>query len=178
MRNIFHEQELIWGGRGNTSGSVHLRALFQPGRMSRDDLDAHLQGNISFINIENVMRSMARAMTTVVRTNGYERSQGVDWYAYGDMWYTKTCVHVRWEWITFPVTMLGMTGVFLLLVIIENRGVESVRLWKSSLLAALFCEVDLARDRPIGNEGMVETAERTSVSLEGKSDGVLRLVAY
>lgn len=38
--------------------------------------------------------------------------------------------------------------------------------------------MDLARDRPIGNEGMVETAECTSVSLEGKSDGVLRLVAH
>jgi hypothetical protein len=39
--------------------------------------------------------------------------------------------------------MFGLTGLFLLLIAIENRGVETDRLWKSSFLAALFCEVEV-----------------------------------
>lgn len=177
LQTIFHDQELIWGGRKNTSGSVHLRALFQPGSMSRGDHEASLHGDISFYTIDNTMANMTKAMTAVVRTNGYEHSQGQDWYAYGDMWHTTTCVRVQWEWITFPVIMLGLAGAFLLLVVIETRDVKSDRLWKSSVLAALFCDVEVRQDRPIGKERMLEIARSTSVSLEEKNSDTLRLTA-
>ena len=91
------------------------------------------------------------------------------------MWANTTCVYVRWEWIAFPVVMIALTGLFLLLVIIDNWKVESDRLWKSSVLATLFCEVDVERDRPKGKEEMSEIAKSTGVSLEGKS-GRLRMV--
>ncbi|KZM23910.1 hypothetical protein ST47_g4838 [Ascochyta rabiei] len=175
LQTIFHNQELVWGGRGNTSGSVHLRALFQPGRMSREDLNAHLQGNISLDTVDDIMKTMTRAMTAVVRTNGYERFQGQDWNAYGDMWYNTTCVRIRWEWIIFPIIMIALTGVFLLLVVFENRDVKSDRLWKSSVLAGMFCEIHIQQGIPVGKEGMVEVAHSTSVSFEEKSE-TLRLL--
>ena len=76
LQKISHEQELIGGGRMHTSGSVHLRALFQPPKMSRNDFDGHLRGKISVQTVDKIMGTMAKAMTAVVRTNGYERFQG------------------------------------------------------------------------------------------------------
>jgi hypothetical protein len=111
-------------------------------------------------------------MTAFIRTHGVEGEAG---YAKGDTWINTTCVYVRWEWIAFPVAMIALTGLFLLLVIIDNWGVESDKLWKSSMLATLFCEVDIQRDRPEGKKEMKEMATTTGVSLEGKS-GRLRLV--
>jgi hypothetical protein len=70
--------------------------------------------------------------------------------------------------------MIGLIGVFLMLVVFENRGIEKDRLWKSSFLAALFCEVEV-HEKAVGNEEMKAIAKSTSVSLGGKS-GTLRLV--
>ena len=178
LQNIFHDQALTWGGRMHTRGSIHLRALFQPPKMSKNDFSGHLRGNISVQRVDEMMGIMAKAMTAVVRTNGYERFEGQDWDAHGDMWYTTTCVRIRWEWITFPVIMMGLTGAFLLLIVVENRGVESNRLWKSSVLAALFCEVDVRQDMPVDREGMREVAKLTSMSLRRKNGGALRLTAH
>lgn len=63
---------------------------------------------------------------------------------------------------------------FLILVVTGSRGVEPDRLWKSSFLAALFCEVEVNR-QPAGKEGMKEMAKSTNVSLAATSKG-LRLV--
>lgn len=71
--------------------------------------------------------------------------------------------------------MIALTGVFLVLVAFENRGIENDRLWKSSFLAALFCDVEV-HETPVGKEEMSAVAKPTSVSFEGKS-GRLRLVA-
>lgn len=71
--------------------------------------------------------------------------------------------------------MIGLTGGFLILIAIENRGVVNNRLWKSSFLAALFCEVEV-QEKQVRKDEMKAIAKSTSVSLEGKS-GTLRLVA-
>lgn len=49
--------------------------------------------------------------------------------------------------------MIGLTGILLILVAIENRGIENDRLWKSSFLAALFCEVEV-HEKPVEKEEM------------------------
>jgi hypothetical protein len=77
--------------------------------------------------------------------------------------------------MTFPAVMIALTGELLVLVAFENRDIEDDQLWKSSFLAALFCDVEV-HDTPVGNEEMSAVAKSTSVSLEGKS-GRLRLVA-
>jgi hypothetical protein len=71
--------------------------------------------------------------------------------------------------------MIGITGVFLILVAIENRGIENDRLWKSSFLAALFCEVEVG-EKPVGKEQIKSVASSSSMRFEGKS-GILRSIA-
>ena len=170
---LFDDQRLIlW--RHTLNGSLQLRALYRLQEDNKGYVANGVAGNISYDTIDNTMEEVARAMTNVIRTRG---SNGPSWYAQGAMWYTTTCVRVRWKWITFPVIMISLTGMFLLLVLVENRDVESDRLWKSSILAALFCEVETLQDRPAGKGEMIQIANSTSVSLEGKGGGVLRLVA-
>jgi hypothetical protein len=70
--------------------------------------------------------------------------------------------------------MIGRTGVFLLWVAFENRGIETERRWKSSFLIALFYEVEVP-EKPVGKEEMNTMAKSTSVSLEDER-ATLRLV--
>jgi hypothetical protein len=147
------------GERGGVKGPAHLRRLFKG-------------GNITLDTVNEQMKDLATAMTSVIRTNGEE---GLPGYLKGEIWSNTTCVDIRWHWISFPATMIGLTGLFLLLVVVANRGVESDRLWKGSFLAVLFCEVELPGNRPAGKEDMAATAKFTSVCLEEKG-GTLRLV--
>ena len=71
--------------------------------------------------------------------------------------------------------MIGLTGLFLLLIAYENREIETDRLWKSSFLAALFCEVEVP-EKPTGKEEIKAVAKSTSVSLEDKR-ATLRFVS-
>jgi hypothetical protein len=57
---------------------------------------------------------------------------------------------------------------FLLLVAIENCSIETDRLWKSSFLAALFCELEMDRI-PAGKVEMKSIARSTSVCLQKES---------
>jgi hypothetical protein len=169
----FDEQILTSNGLALLDGNAYLRALWQEKSQEENPWTEGLRGQTTFASVDESFRNMTRAMTAFIRTHGEEGEAG---YAKGDMWTNTTCVYVRWEWITFPVAMIALTGLFLLLVIIDNWGIESDRLWKSSILATLFCEVNIQRERPVGREEMEEIAQSTSVSFEGKN-GRLRLVA-
>lgn len=163
MGELFTDQRLQVAGRlGGNAGSVHLRQLFQ-------------NGNMSLSSVDKIFRNLTTAMTAVVRTSGAE---GSAWEARGEMWYSTTCMKIEWHWIAFPAIMIGLTIIFLALVAIESRGVQKDRLWKSSVLATLFCEVDIAKtseDQIVDKHAMVKTASSTSVSID-KSGGRLRLV--
>jgi hypothetical protein len=161
FQEIFEDQKLDMGFREGLTGPAQLRRLFNG-------------GNITLDTVNKQMKDLAIAMTSVIRTNGEE---GLPGYLKGEVWSNTTCVNIRWHWISFPATMIGLTGLFLLLVVVANRGVESDRLWKSSFLAVLFCEVELPGNRPVGKEDMAATAKSTSVCLEGKG-GTLRLVGH
>jgi hypothetical protein len=178
LDNMFDKQNLTTTGTALADGNAYLRAIWQEDPKSYNVSFANITlanamiGRTSFASVDESFKNMTRAMTAFIRTHGVEGEAG---YAKGDTWINTTCVYVRWEWIAFPVAMIALTGLFLLLVIIDNWGVESDKLWKSSMLATLFCEVDIQRDRPEGKEEMKEMATTTGVSLEGKS-GRLRLV--
>jgi hypothetical protein len=181
LGDVFDNQDLVLDGYDDgVTGSVHLRVLFE-------------QGNITHNSINERMKGLVTSVTSIIRTNGIPSSVssitgvsglddpldnltvGVSQIAKGKMWITTTCVYTRWHWIAFPAVMIGLTGVFLLLVAMENRGIEKDRLWKSSFLAALFCEVEVY-ETPVGKHEMKAIAKSSSASLEGKS-GRLRLVA-
>jgi hypothetical protein len=169
LTEVFDEQEAIMGWNGGVSGSAHLRVLFQ-------------NGNITVENVDERIKGLATAMTTVVRTNALP-AIGRDGIveieapenAIRTVWNNTTCIYIRWSWISFPSVMIGLTGLFLLLIAYENREIETDRLWKSSFLAALFCEVEVPQ-KPSGKEEIKAIAKSTSVSLEDKR-AILRFVS-
>jgi hypothetical protein len=123
-----------------------------------------------------MFQSIAAAMTVVIRTNGNKGEAG---RAKGVMWYTTTCVRVQWEWLAFPAGLIALLALFLVLVAVESRGVASDRLWKSSLLAMLFCDVDWVEVQGIeqtGKEALNSIAHSTSVCLNLGTQ-TLRLVS-
>ncbi|KAH6344004.1 hypothetical protein HBI37_088780 [Parastagonospora nodorum] len=162
-RDILDGQNVTMTFKGGLGGSTHLRVLFE-------------EGNVTYDSIDERFRGLATSISAVMRTNGgsaYTRS--LMEIARGTVWVNITCVSIRWPWIAFPAVMIGLTGLFLILVAIENRGIENDRLWKSSFLAALFCEAEL-HEKPVGKEQMKAVAKSSSMSLEGKN-GTLRLIA-
>jgi hypothetical protein len=167
LSDVFNAKKVGMGMGIDPTGSVQVRVLYE-------------EGNITFSTVDKRIKNLAAAMTTVVRTHGgnywttNHLTQSVPEISKGKVWVNTTCVAVRWKWIAFPAIMIGMTGVFLLLVAFENRGFKNDRLWKSSFLAALFCDVEI-HEIPVGKEEMSAVAKSTSVSLDGKS-GRLRLV--
>jgi hypothetical protein len=169
---MFYNQELLATPDFIIGGNMFLRALWQATSLYNEQ-NVRIKGNISYGSVDDAFGTLARSMTAFIRTHGAE---GVSGYAKGDVWLTTTCVHVRWEWITFPAIMLFLTGLFLVFIILDNWGTPSERLWKSSLLASLFGVVDIGSNAPDGKTEMVELAKSTSVTLGGKSGG-LRLVA-
>lgn len=163
LKEVFDGQKVTWGQNslGNT-GSVILRQFFQGGNMTHETVD-------------DMFKNMTRSMTAVIRTHG---AGGASENLLGDMWFSTTCAKINWHWIAFPAAMIGLTVIFLVLVIIESHGVSSDRLWKSSALASLFCEVDhtvVREERIDGKVQMSTVASSTSVCLAPNDQG-LRLV--
>jgi hypothetical protein len=105
FEEIFEDKKLDMGFRSGLTGPAHLRRLFKG-------------GNITLDTVNEQMKDLATAMTSVIRTNGEE---GLPGYLKGEVWSNTTCVDIRWYWISFPATMIGLTGLFLLLVVVANR---------------------------------------------------------
>ena len=137
-----------------------------------------LYGNatLDLQTLYDVMSNVSVAMITTVRTH---YTKGPHWGAKGIAWITTTCVRINWGWLAFPAVMIGRTGVFMILVVIDNHAMDRERLWKSSVLATLFCEVDHGVEgnaHLASRRAMYDVAKSTSVCLE-RADGTLRLLA-
>lgn len=175
LDTMFDEQEMLSNNIALLSGNMYLQSLWRAEERPRDtdDIYVMLRGTATYETVNEAFSNMTKAMTAYIRTHGEE---GVSGWAKGDVWSTTTCVYVRWGWIAFPAAMIGLTGIFLMLIVVDGWSDDSERLWKSSIVATLFCEVDTQRDRPVGMEQMTEMARSTSVSLAGKAES-LRLIA-
>jgi hypothetical protein len=167
LNTTFQSQELLSNPQYSDAfaGPVALRRLYC---------------NDQYVNMDTVnefMHNMTRSMTAIILTNGPESYTQP---AEETMWYTTTCIRVRWEWISYPAIMIGLSATFLILVSLESRGIASERLWKSSILARLFCDLDEVvtdGEKPVSRRDMEEVAKSTSVSLGGAGERTLRLVA-
>ena len=168
LEKVFEAKVATMGIRNGVMGPAQQRLLFEG-------------GNVSLSTVNKRMKDLTTPTTTIIRTHG-----GGGWYttiytepvpqtSQGDVWINTTCVAIRWKWIAFPAVMIGLTGLFLLLVAFENHGIETDRFWKSSFLAALFCEVN-GHETQIGKKDMSAVAKSTSVSIDEKR-GNLRLVS-
>jgi hypothetical protein len=161
LTNIFDDKNILISGVVN-DGTNYLRTLYR-------------DGNITLDTVNELFGDLAASMTSIIRTNPADnQTQPV----HGTVWYAKTCIGVNWAWISYPAVMIGLCAVFLVLVHIESRDVDSQRLWKSSTLAMLFCELDeevVAAARPLQRDVMGDAAKTTGMQLERDVDG-LRLV--
>ncbi|KAF2631346.1 hypothetical protein BU25DRAFT_428322 [Macroventuria anomochaeta] len=162
LQRLFANQS-IQGNRPGPETPTHLRQLFA-------------EGNITLATVNEFMARLSTAMTNVMRIHGDEDPSA---YVNGTILYSTTCLRITWLWITFPTTMIGSVFIFLVFVCMENRSVPRDRLWKSSILAVLFCEVDVPAingSRTLTRRDMEEVAGSTSVSLD-KTNDTLRLIS-
>jgi hypothetical protein len=155
-----------WVGEapGYFDGTMQMRQLYQGGNMTLD-------------SVNQLMANMTRSMSTVIRTYGNHNFSGIPdaGPARGTMLSNETCVHVRWSWLAFPAVIIVLSGIFLVFVHIESRGTERDRLWKSSILALLFCELDreIVDDaRPICKSVITKIAKSTRVSLRKEREAL------
>ncbi|KAF2994916.1 hypothetical protein E8E13_000457 [Curvularia kusanoi] len=161
LKSILKDQEIskaLASGRDEIAGSEHILYGIAG---SEYVLQLYLSGNMTFDTVNERIGALATSMTAVIRTHGGNGYTTFPQSVNGDVWTRTTCMYIRWPWITFPTVMVGLTGVFLLLAVFENRGIKKDRLWKSSFLAALFCEVEMP-SRPMGKAEMKSNAKSTS----------------
>ncbi|KAI1131599.1 hypothetical protein F5Y10DRAFT_233169 [Nemania abortiva] len=102
-------------------------------------------GTVDLASINDYMQKLVDVMTANMRNNGL---QGRAEYARGQMVVNDTCIAVRWMWLAYPATLVGLTIIFLTLLIIQGPSGSSSRAWKSSILAPLFISMDEATYDP------------------------------
>ncbi|KAI0186480.1 hypothetical protein EV127DRAFT_514366 [Xylaria flabelliformis] len=102
-------------------------------------------GTMDLAHINDYMQKLVDVMTATMRNNGF---QGRDGYARGQVHVDDTCITVRWAWLAYPATLVGLTIIFLSLLILQGPSGSSSRAWKSSILAPLFISMDEATYDP------------------------------
>ena len=120
----------LWGGSLERSminrpygadGSLWLSAMFNNGSATLETLQTYIDG-------------LANAMTAVIRQYGdtppITRVKGT---AYA----SRTCVRVRWPWLSLPGALLLLAVSFLAMTIWTTNRRQAI-VWKSSPLALLF----------------------------------------
>jgi hypothetical protein len=104
-----------------------IRVLWQP------DIDA------LFSNLAASMTRNVREVDWETQTYGdgwLEPTKGVG-TANGTAWVLGVYIHVRWPWLILPITLVGLTILFLILTVIETAR-SKMEVWKSSPVPLLF----------------------------------------
>lgn len=83
-------------------------------------------------NISRHMERLATAMTNVVRSSVSRKMLE------GEAYQMEPYISIRWEWLTFPFTLLLLSLVFLVLTIIRTSGDGAARIWKTSAMPTLI----------------------------------------
>ena len=128
----------MWGGslvRSTTNrpyaavGNPWLTAMFNNGSATLETLNAYIDG-------------LANTMTAVIRKYGDAPSAT---RVHGTAYAVRTCVRVRWPWLSLPGALLVLAALFLLFTIFNTAKRHELG-WKSSPVALLFhgLEADMA----------------------------------
>jgi hypothetical protein len=86
-------------------------------------------------NVSHHLQRMATAMTNVIRSS--ESREMVQGAAYEKVIF----IHIRWEWLSFPIILLVLSLVFLVATIIKTSGNDATAVWKTSAMPALICSL-------------------------------------
>ncbi|KAH8841994.1 hypothetical protein MCOR07_005222 [Pyricularia oryzae] len=111
-------------GLPTSAGEPWLRRSFQ-------------NGNASVATFDKVMEGLALAISGQMRSENVTANYFTPPVA-GTAWENDTCIGVRWEWISFPATLILLEITLLLATIDRGRRSEWGGDWKSSSLPLLF----------------------------------------
>ena len=149
------------------------RVDFLPSTDSTEDLYnlTKLGSDTGKHDLVHTMETLAKVLTTFGLNATTNRVTG----------YTITpeaYVHVRWQWMIFPVALELATLTLFILVVIHSRR-EGVPIWKSSILAIIYHSVEeLRNERSPPTErlsDMQSAAKATAVGLWKSDDGLHRM---
>ena len=119
--------------------------------------------------IQMLMDDLAISMTTTMRSFIGAVPQP------GQAWSYESFVHVRWAFITVPVSVVLATGIFLALAVWRSQWSQT-KLWKSSALAVLFHGLESASRERMGDADSLKLQRRRAcdlmVQLDGQGDSV------
>jgi hypothetical protein len=83
-------------------------------------------------NITRHVERLATAMTNVMRSSSSREM------LLGNAYQRETYVKIRWEWLSFPFTLLILSLVFLVSTIIKTSGDGATGVWKTSAMPTLI----------------------------------------
>lgn len=105
---------------------------------SSDSDFAIISTDMELGNFTDLFSSIAKSMTDNMRSSPYAEiyaEEGMTWSATGVSFQDRPHVQVRWAWIAFPSTLLGLALILLLGTIVTSAR-ERTLLWKGNSLAA------------------------------------------
>ncbi|KAK5046366.1 hypothetical protein LTR84_008167 [Exophiala bonariae] len=142
---------------------------------------AIISNDMEFSNFTDLFASIAKSVTDNMRSSPYAESraeEGMTWTSTGVSFQDRPHVQVRWAWIAFPSTLLGLALILLLGTIVTSAR-EKTLLWKGNSLAAFAHPLaGNVRDKISGISGprdMALKAEKLQVQWL-KTDRGFRLV--
>ena len=131
--------------------------------------------SLDYTDTAAMSRNLAAFMTNALRTQ--DGSQPI-----GTAWQSITFIKVRWAWLVLPAVLVVAAWGLLLVTIVQSKRYNTV-LWKTSLLAFLFCSTNAWTTDRSGFENSarsleaMETASKSmEVRLERDDQGRCRLV--
>jgi hypothetical protein len=131
--------------------------------------------SLDYTDTTTMSTNLAAFMTNALRTQ--DGSQTV-----GTAWESVTFIQVRWIWLVLPVVLVVAAGGLLGMTVVQSRKYDTV-LWKTSLLAFLFCStnawtthrnIDGDNDRSLA--AMEMASKGMEVRLEKDDQGRYQLV--
>lgn len=135
-------------------------------------------GNGTLEDISGLMRNVTDAVTVYMRDSGPGfRSAPV----VGDVHYTTVCIHVRWPWMAYSISIVVLTLVFFVWMVVraERNQAGLHKMWssaggrvsphdfKSSALPVLFHGFDGDSQRRLSKVGSTNTQEELRESSKG-----------
>ncbi|KAI9734350.1 MAG: hypothetical protein M1834_002456 [Cirrosporium novae-zelandiae] len=129
-------------------------------------------------DISQLFSNLAKSMTRNIREVDWNtQTWGDGWIgpiagagtANGTAWTFEVYIHVRWPWLILPVTLVGLTILFLVLTILETMRSKAM-VWKSSPLPYLSHGLDEADAQSLRTAAhlaeMEKMAHKVPVKLE------------
>ncbi|KAH0367392.1 hypothetical protein KCU65_g4775, partial [Aureobasidium melanogenum] len=131
--------------------------------------------SLDYTDTAAMSSNLAAFMTNALRTQ-----DGMQ--AVGTAWQSITFIHVRWVWLSLPAALVFAAAILLFLTIVQSRRHDTV-LWKTSLLAFLFCSTHTWKPDPNVHENKIRSlsamelaSKRMEAKLERDDQGRYQLV--